>query len=225
MSSSSQIAMIVYPGSNCDKDCERAFEELFQIKVKRVWHGEKTLPKVRGLILPGGFSYGDYLRSGALAAMSPIMEAIKDHAKQGGTVLGICNGFQVLTESKLLPGTLLPNLSHKFVCKDTVLEPQESSLLWNSTLGKENIKIPVAHKEGRYYIDPEGLKKLKNEKRILLRYKTENPNGSVYDIAGLCSSNGKIMGMMPHPERASLKQRHKSPDGKKILEAFLAETL
>lgn len=225
MSSSSPIAMIVYPGSNCDSDCERAFRELFQINVLRVWHKESTLPKVRGVILPGGFSYGDYLRSGALAALSPVMSAVKEHAKKGGSILGICNGFQILTESALLPGTLLKNESHRFVCKPTKLKAEEGSALWKTGLGSKPLSIPVAHKEGRYYNTAEGLNSLKDNEQVLLRYQDENPNGSVDDIAGIASKNGKVWGMMPHPERTAITGRHHAADGKKILESFLSVTL
>ena len=222
---SSQIAMIIYPGSNCDKDCERAFSELFQVKLLKVWHKESTLPKVSGVILPGGFSYGDYLRSGSLAAHSPIMHAISDHAKKGGSILGICNGFQILTESHLLPGTLLPNESHKFICRQTTLEAQISTGFLGATLGNSQLKIPIAHKEGRYFNTEDGIKELQDNKQILLKYHGLNPNGSKENIAGICSKDGKIWGMMPHPERAALSSRHHSPDGKKILENFLAVTL
>lgn len=225
MNPSSQIAMIVYPGSNCDKDCEKVFLEEFNIQVLKIWHQEKNLPKVGGVILPGGFSYGDYLRSGSLASMSAIMPAIIAHAQRGGSILGICNGFQILTESALLPGTLLPNVSHKFICKDVSLTPQKTNTVWNTCLGTDTVKIPIAHKEGRYYLDDTSLETLKERNQVLLRYKDHNPNGSSYDIAGVCSQDGKIMGMMPHPERVCLKGRHKAPDGKKILESFLAHSL
>ena len=225
MTSVSLIGMIIYPGSNCDRDCEKALWELFQIKVVKIWHKEKNLPKLRGIILPGGFSYGDYLRSGALASLSPVMEGIKEHAKNGGAILGICNGFQVLTESHLLPGTLLRNESHKFICKELSLSPQKNSTVWNDTVGEDKLRIPIAHKEGRYYIKEDGLSELEKNEQILLRYEGENPNGSTSDIAGVSSKDGKIMGMMPHPERAALAGRHQSQDGKKVLESFLAQSL
>ena len=224
-SSFSLIGMVVYPGSNCDRDCERALWELFQIKVVKIWHKETSLPKLGGLILPGGFSYGDYLRPGALASLSPVMEGIKEHAKKGGAILGICNGFQVLTESHLLPGTLLPNESHKFICKELPLSPHKNSKVWNETVGADEIRIPIAHREGRYYIKKDGLSELEENEQILLRYQGENPNGSTSAIAGVASKDGKIMGMMPHPERAALAERHQNQDGKKILESFLAQSL
>lgn len=224
MSLSSQIALVVYPGSNCDRDCERAFKDLFQIDLVRVWHTETVLPKVRGVILPGGFSYGDYLRSGALASFSPIMNAIKEHARLGGSVLGICNGFQVLTESNLLPGTLLRNSHHQFVCKSTNLVSLKKETLWKKVIPEENLNVPVAHKDGRYYLDEKSLKELEDKDQILFKYE-DNPNGSVGNIAGVSSSDGKILGMMPHPERAALEGRHGSQDGKKILEYFLSKTL
>jgi len=224
MNTSSQIAIIVYPGSNCDRDCERAFKDIFDIDLLRVWHTELSLPKVRGLILPGGFSYGDYLRSGALASFSPIMNAIREHAKKGGSILGICNGFQILTESRLLPGTLLRNSQNQFICKKTKLISSKKDSLWNKVVSEKVLNIPVAHKDGRYYLDENGLKNLEDNDQILLTYEN-NPNGSVNDIAGVSSLCGNILGMMPHPERAALSNRQASTDGRKILEYFLSRAL
>ncbi len=226
MNQLSQIGIIVYPGSNCDQDCQRVFQEKFKIKLHRIWHQEASLPKtIKGLILPGGFSYGDYLRSGALASLSHIMPAIREHAKKGGAILGICNGFQILTESKLLPGALLTNQSNQFICQDSKLKPCDSHIVWNQSLGKDEISLPIAHKEGRYYIDEQGLNNLEEKRQILLRYHDSNPNGSTADIAGVCSEDGKIQGMMPHPERASLEGYHKETHGLKVFENFLAHTL
>lgn len=226
MSKSSQIGMIVYPGSNCDQDCTRVFKEKFNLELHKIWHQEKTIPNhIKGLIIPGGFSYGDYLRSGSLAALSPIMPAVVEHAAKGGAILGICNGFQILTESRLLPGTLLANNSNKFICEDAKLRPISSHAIWNQSLGDQDINLPIAHKEGRYYIDAKGLENLQENKQILLRYHGNNPNGSVFDIAGVCSENGKVQGMMPHPERASLQGYHKATHGLLVFENFLAHTL
>ncbi len=222
--SSSQVAIILYPGSNCDRDCERAFKDIFGIGLLKVWHTEVSLPKVRGLILPGGFSYGDYLRSGALASFSPIMTAIREHAKKGGSILGICNGFQILTESGLLPGTLLRNSQNQFICKKTKLISSKKDFLWKKIVSEKTLDIPVAHKDGRYYLDANGLKNLEDNDQILLTYEN-NPNGSAKDIAGISSPCGKILGMMPHPERAALPHRRISTDGKKILEYFLSQAL
>lgn len=224
MNTSSQIAIIVYPGSNCDRDCERAFKDIFGIDLLRVWHTELSLPKVRGLILPGGFSYGDYLRSGALASFSPIMNAIREHAKKGGSILGICNGFQILTESRLLPGTLLRNSQNQFICKKTKLISSKQDSHWKKVVSEKILNIPVAHKDGRYYLDENGLKNLEDNDQILLTYEN-NPNGSVNDIAGVSSLCGNILGMMPHPERAALSNRQASTDGRKILEYFLSRAL
>ena len=226
MNSGSQIAMLVYPGSNCDHDCERVFQEKFQIKINRVWHDQSSLPnQTKGLIIPGGFSFGDYLRSGALAALSHIIPSIRSYAAKGGAILGICNGFQILTESKLLPGTLLTNQNNRFICKDAALKACKSHSVWNQSLQQEEITLPIAHKEGRFYIDDHGLEDLKQNDQVLLRYLRTNPNGSTDAIAGICSSNGKIQGMMPHPERASLPGYHKALDGIKVFENFLAHAL
>ena len=221
---SSQVAIILYPGSNCDRDCERAFKDIFGIELLKVWHTEVSLPKVGGLILPGGFSYGDYLRSGALASFSPIMTAIREHAKKGGSILGICNGFQILTESGLLPGALLKNNHNQFVCKKTKLLYSKKDPLWKKIISKKTLDIPVAHKDGRYYHDANGLKNLEDNDQILLTYEN-NPNGSSKDIAGISSPCGKILGMMPHPERAALSDRGTSTDGRPILEYFLSRAL
>ena len=221
---SSQVAIILYPGSNCDRDCERAFKDIFGIELLKVWHTEVSLPKVGGLILPGGFSYGDYLRSGALASFSPIMTAIREHAKKGGSILGICNGFQILTESGLLPGALLKNNHNQFVCKKTKLLSSKKDPLWKKIISKKTLDIPVAHKDGRYYHDANGLKNLEDNDQILLTYEN-NPNGSSKDIAGISSPCGKILGMMPHPERAALSDRGTSTDGRPILEYFLSRAL
>ncbi len=224
-----RIGLVQFPGSNCDADCIDAFKRLFQIDLRLIWHEETTLPAaVSGLILPGGFSYGDYLRSGALASMSPIMQAVKGFAGQGGSILGICNGFQVLTESKLLPGALLKNDSRKFICEYAQLAVAPGDSIYHRRLKGKTYKVPIAHGEGRYFIDREGLKKLEANGQLLFQYgdasgvpsTAVNPNGAVANIAGIISANGRILGMMPHPERASAELLG-SADGKSILEAFL----
>jgi len=224
-----QIGLVQFPGSNCDADCIDAFKRLFQIDLKLVWHEETALPaQLGGLILPGGFSYGDYLRSGALASISPIMQAVKTFAAKGGSVLGICNGFQVLTESHLLPGALLKNASRTFICEYAHLAVASGDSLYHRKLSRKTYKVPIAHGEGRYYIDSEGLKKLEAQGQVLFQYAdpegahsaATNPNGAVANIAGIVSANGRILGMMPHPERAS-SELLGSADGRGILEAFI----
>lgn len=230
---SSSIGLIQFPGSNCDQDVVDALKRHFGVATTLVWHTETFLPSVDALILPGGFSFGDYLRSGTLAAHSPVMEAVKRFAKAGGPILGICNGFQVLTESGLLPGALLRNSSRRFVCRAVHLAVGSGSSVYQSMLKGQVLRIPIAHGEGRFYIDPEGLRKLEQDGRVAFRYAEangsvsvhSNPNGSVGSIAGVVSENGRICGLMPHPERATEKIVGGSPDGLGILEAFLASVL
>lgn len=216
------LGMIEFPGSNCDLDCREAFKEQFGLDIVPIWHQETKLPPIKGIVLPGGFSYGDYLRAGHLACLSPIMPAVLNFAKKGGAILGICNGFQILTELSLLPGALLPNENAKFLCHQVELisseagpSPYQHKAAINST-----IRLPIAHKEGRYFISSDGLKKLQDLQQIVFRYKN-NPNGSIFDIAGVCSENGRILGMMPHPERAT-DHLLGSTDGIQILGRFLA---
>ncbi|MFK7823909.1 MAG: phosphoribosylformylglycinamidine synthase subunit PurQ [Oligoflexales bacterium] len=223
--SPAKIGVLTFPGSNCEPDCEWAFKKYFGINIIPIWHHERSLPQLQALIIPGGFSFGDYLRSGHLASLSPCMEAVKSFADKGGPILGICNGFQILTESGLLPGTLLPNLSKRFVCKPVELSlGTEGSNIYQSLLGKNSrLRLPVAHGEGRYYIDKDGLKNLQDQGQIVFKY-CDNPNGSVKDIAGICSRSGKILGLMPHPERAC-DDLLKGADGIKVFKAFLASFL
>ncbi len=215
-----RIGLVQFPGSNCDADVALALKRGFDIDPTLVWHTETKLPAVDAIVLPGGFSFGDYLRSGALASHSPVMAAVKEFAKKGGPVIGICNGFQVLTESHMLPGALLRNASQKFVCKQVELVTAPGSTVYHKSLFGKTSRVPVAHGEGRYYIDPEGLKRLKDEQQIVFRY-AENPNGALDDIAGIVSENGRVLGMMPHPERAT-NPLLGSDDGLAIWQAFLA---
>lgn len=198
----SKIGIVQFLGSNCDQDCLLAFERHFGIHLKPIWHTEKELPAVDGLILPGGFSYGDFLRSGALAARSPIMSAINTFVTRGGSVLGICNGFQILTEAQLLPGVLLPNTGGQFICDTVSLKVAEGSSLYHKKLkiGSTH-SIPIAHGDGRYFADQKTLEKLRDHGQVLFEYQN-NPNGSSQSIAGILSENGRVLGMMPHPERA-----------------------
>ncbi len=226
---SPRIALVQFPGSNCDADCVDAFKRLFSIDLKLVWHDSHELPSVDGVILPGGFSYGDYLRGGALASCSKIMPGIKSFADKGGSVLGICNGFQVLTESRLLPGILMKNAGQKFICEYSNLKVSQGSSVYHKHLAGKLLRVPIAHGEGRFYVPSNELKKLEDKGQILFQYADEggqvneasNPNGATAHIAGIVSENGRILGMMPHPERAS-DPLLGSADGKLILEAFLA---
>lgn len=216
-----KVGLVQFPGSNCDVDLIDAMQRHFQIKVEPIWHTEAQLPQVDAVLLPGGFSYGDYLKSGALAAHSPIMAAVKSFVQRGGAVMGVCNGFQVLTESRLLPGALLRNQSRQFVCRFVDLRAVEGPSAYQTVTKGKTLKVPVAHGEGRYYNTADGLKRLKDNGQVVFRY-VDNPNGAVEDIAGIVSENGRVFGMMPHPERATDELMGGSKDGLTILEAFLA---
>ena len=196
-----KAAVVTFPGSNCDRDLAVAFVAA-GFDVARVWHKDRDLPHGVDVVgVPGGFSFGDYLRCGAIAAQSPIAAAIKSHAKRGGYVLGICNGFQVLTEMRLLPGALIRNAGLKFVCKTIGLRVATTETAFTSAYGRgQEIKVPVAHHDGNYTIDAEGLAALRAEDRIAFTY-CDNPNGATADIAGVLSANRRVLGMMPHPER------------------------
>jgi phosphoribosylformylglycinamidine synthase subunit PurQ / glutaminase len=196
-----KAAVVTFPGSNCDRDLAVAFERA-GFEVARVWHKDSTLPQGVDVVgVPGGFSFGDYLRCGAIAAQSPIAAAIQTHAARGGYVLGICNGFQVLTEMQLLPGALIRNAGLKFICKTVELEVATTESAFTAGYAKgAKIAVPVAHHDGNYTIDAEGLAQLQAEDRIAFTY-SQNPNGAVADIAGVLSANRRVLGMMPHPER------------------------
>ncbi|WP_284165462.1 phosphoribosylformylglycinamidine synthase subunit PurQ [Frigidibacter sp. SD6-1] len=198
-----KAAIITFPGSNCDRDLAVAFEQA-GAKVARVWHKDHDLPEGTDIVgVPGGFSYGDYLRCGAIAAQSPIMQAVRKHVEKGGYALGICNGFQILTETGLLPGALMRNAGLKFVCKTVTLKVATSdsdfTRGWNAG---DVANIPVAHHDGNYTIDADGLARLKDEDRIAFTYR-EDVNGATEGIAGVLSANRRVLGMMPHPERAA----------------------
>lgn len=197
-----KVGVVVFPGTNCDMDTYHALKLVGHDPVY-LWHKEHDLKNVDIVILPGGFSYGDYLRAGAIARFSPIMNEIIDFAKKGGYVLGICNGFQILLEAGLLPGAMLPNITNSFICKEVFLEVINNNTLFlkNYKVG-EILKMPIAHKEGRYYISERGLEELKENNQIVLKYYGENPNGSLENIAGIINKKGNVMGLMPHPERA-----------------------
>lgn len=220
-----KVAILRFPGTNCEFDTKYAFEKLGHT-TEIVWHEEKTLPKgIDLVVVPGGFSYGDYLRSGSIARFSPVMQAVKIYADQGGKVLGICNGFQILTEAGLLPGALKRNNNLHFISKYQKLCVVNTDNAFLNRCNKgEVLNIPIAHADGNYYIDDAGLKQLEENKQILLRYcdKKGNPvvvNGSVSSIAGICNKTKNVFGLMPHPERA-LESILGSEDGIKMLKGF-----
>ena len=195
-------SVIVFPASNCDRDAAVALEKTTGKAPHMVWHGDTDLPDTDFIVLPGGFSYGDYLRSGAMAARSPIMRAVVGKAKAGTPVLGICNGFQILTETGLLPGALLRNAGLDFVCRTVTLKVENSQSLFTSGFSKgQFVDFPVAHHDGNYFTDDATLDRLEAEGRVAFRY-VDNPNGSARDIAGILNDPGNVMGLMPHPERA-----------------------
>ena len=198
-----KFGVVIFPGSNCDRDCFYAVEHALQQPVEYIWHADTKVDHLDCIILPGGFSYGDYLRAGAIAHFSPIMEGIKKFvSEKRGLVIGICNGFQILTESGLLPGALLQNRDLKFLCKNVTLKVENNALPFTKKYEKgQKVQIPIAHMEGNYTCDPDTLKKLKQNQQIVFTYSGENPNGSLANIAGVCNAQKNVLGMMPHPER------------------------
>ena len=224
-----KAAVIVFPGSNCDRDLKVALAESMGAQPAMVWHRDTTLPDVDLIAVPGGFSYGDYLRSGAMAAHSPIMKEVVRFAQRGVAVLGICNGFQVLTEAGLLPGVLMRNQNLRFVCKDVYLRVDQNDTMFSSGYALEQvIRIPVAHHDGNYFIDADGQAQLEDERRIAFRYcdetgaisDTANPNGSLSNIAGVLDPSRRILGMMPHPERLS-DPRLGGNDGRAMFDSLI----
>jgi len=196
------IGVVVFPGSNCDRDVRWALEGCLGLPTRFLWHEERDLDGIDAVVLPGGFSYGDYLRCGAIARFAPLLQAVRDFAAKGGPVLGICNGFQVLTEMGLLPGALTRNRDLHFLCQPMDLVVSNPSGPWLKAYGQgETITLPIAHGEGRYQLDAEHLDQLEQEGQVVLRY-AQNPNGSVGDVAGLTNVAGNVLGLMPHPERA-----------------------
>jgi len=207
-----KFGVVTFPGSNCDDDIVYILKDVLHQEVVNLWHKDTDLKGAEFIVLPGGFSYGDYLRSGAIAKLSPIMQSVVEHANEGGYVLGICNGFQILTESGLLEGALLQNDHQKFVCNNVYLRPANNTTLITKDLDKDRAyKIPIAHGEGRFFASDETIKQLTDEDRVIFRYCGEdgtlgemyNPNGSVGNIAGICNKGRNVFGMMPHPERAA----------------------
>lgn len=207
-----KIGVVIFPGSNCDSDLIKVLQTRSPNPIVRLWHKETDLQSCSHLFLPGGFSYGDYLRSGAIAKLSPIMQTIKTHAENGGFVMGICNGFQILCESGLLPGALLRNTNMRFVCKNIYLVPGNKPLNPASNIDQAPVLcVPIAHGEGRYFCDNKTLSQLEENQQVLYRYSNKlgavsmdfNPNGSLNNIAGVCNSRKNVFGMMPHPERCA----------------------
>ncbi len=207
-----RVGVVVFPGSNCDHDCYDVCDRILGVPTTMIWHQETRLPDCDVLIIPGGFSYGDYLRVGAIARFSPIMDAVIDFANRGGLVIGICNGFQILLEAGLLPGVLLRNRSTKFICESVFIRVESNQNRFTRNYrSNQVISLPIAHAEGNYYIDADGLADLEEKQQILFRYASENgeisdianPNGSLENIAGICNAQGNVLGMMPHPERVA----------------------
>jgi phosphoribosylformylglycinamidine synthase subunit PurQ / glutaminase len=225
-----KAAVIVFPGSNCDRDVKVAIERIVDGDVSLVWHADAAVPAADVIILPGGFAYGDYLRTGAMAAHSPVMRDVVAKAKAGTPVIGICNGFQVLCEAGLLPGVLMRNASLKFVCRDVWLKVEQTTTPFTSRYrAGEVIRLPIAHGEGNYYADAETLDALEAEGRVVLRYvdasgnptPQANPNGSQRNIAGICDARRRVLGLMPHPERL-IESLLGGVDGVRVFESVLA---
>ncbi len=216
-----RFGIVVFPGSNCDQDCFHAVKDVLKQPAKYIWHKDAKLDDLDCVILPGGFSYGDYLRTGAIARFSPIMKSIVDFAKKKKTIIGICNGFQILLEVGLLPGAMLRNKKLHFICKYVYIRTENNKTRFTSSCKKNQVlKIPIAHNEGNYHIDARGLKELRKNSQIIFRYCEPNPNGAVDNIAGVINREGNILGMMPHPERSSEKELG-SEDGLFIFKSIL----
>jgi phosphoribosylformylglycinamidine synthase subunit PurQ / glutaminase len=224
-----RASVIVFPGSNCDRDVKTALERITGFPVKMVWHGDASVPSSDLIVLPGGFSYGDYLRCGAMAAHSPIMRDVIEKANKGTPVLGICNGFQILCESGLLPGVLMRNTSLHFICRDVHLKVENDTSFFTNCYRKgEVIRVPIAHAEGNYFADAATLDELEGEGRVVFRYSDAEgnvspetcPNGAQRNIAGITNATGRVLGMMPHPERLYEKMLG-GTDGRRVFESAL----
>jgi phosphoribosylformylglycinamidine synthase subunit PurQ / glutaminase len=224
------FGIIQFPGSNCDQDCYHVLANVYGQPTRYIWHKDTTLGAVDCIVVPGGFSYGDYLRTGAIARFSPAMQAVADHARAGGLVLGICNGFQILCEAHLLPGALIRNRGLKFVCEHVHLRVESADSPFTRAARRGQVlRIPIAHGEGCYFAEPSVLAQLERDHRVLLRYcdpagrpaPAANPNGSVANIAGICNETRNVFGLMPHPERAS-ESLLGSEDGRVVFDSLLA---
>ena len=225
-----KFGVVIFPGSNCDEDIIHVLENVMGQQVVRLWHKDHSLQECDFIVLPGGFSFGDYLRSGAIARFSPIMQEVIKFAQNGGYVMGICNGFQILTESGLLPGTLLHNKNRKFICRNIYMKPQTANTLITAQIDSQRaLKIPIAHGEGNYFAAPEVLKSLNDNDQVIFRYCDEagnitdeaNPNGAIENIAGICNEGRNVFGFMPHPERAA-DPLLGNEDGLAIFESILS---
>lgn len=224
-----KCGVVIFPGSNCDQDLVDVLEKITQTKVEKIWHKDTHLHDCTYIFVPGGFSYGDYLRSGAIANLAPIMNSIKQHAAQGGFVFGICNGFQILCESGLLPGALLRNNNMKFICKNVYLKKANHSKINASIADSDVLTVPIAHGEGRFYCNEKTLQNLIKNQQIIFQYCNQkgivndesNPNGSLFNIAGICNETKNVFGMMPHPERCALEHLL-NLDGKKIFDSVFS---
>jgi phosphoribosylformylglycinamidine synthase subunit PurQ / glutaminase len=227
-----KVAVVQFPGSNCDLDALEILQKTIKVPTDLVWHRDLKQDQYEGYVLPGGFSYGDYLRAGAIAATSPSLETIREATDNGKPVLGICNGFQILVEAGILPGAVLRNTGLRFVCKWTRLRVESARTPFTRLATKgQTLQIPIAHNEGRYYLDKDGLAELERNEQIILRYVSENsiptedsnPNGSLDNIAAICNREGNVMGLMPHPERASLPvlSPDNHPEGRIIFDSMV----
>ena len=216
-----KFGVVIFPGSNCDHDCYYAVRTVIGKPVEFIWHQDTSLKGFDAVILPGGFSYGDYLRTGALAKFSPVMQSVKEFADKGGIVIGICNGFQILTESGLLPGALMRNVTRQYICKFLNISTETTNSPFTNQMTKGQVlRIPIGHGDGNYFADPETLKRLNGEDRVAFRYHGENPNGSMENIAGILNEGRNVLGMMPHPDRSS-EAILGSTDGKLIFESMV----
>lgn len=224
-----KFGVVVFPGSNCDEDMVYVLKNIMKQDTVKLWHKNTDLEGCTHIVLPGGFSYGDYLRSGAIAKFSPIMQSVITHANNGGFLFGVCNGFQILCEAGLLPGALLHNTSRKFICKNVFIKPEhDRSLITSKVPANKALKVPIAHGEGNYFADADTLKKLNDNGQILFRFCDEsgavtpesNPNGAIQNIAGICNEGKNVFGMMPHPERAADKALQ-NEDGRFLFESIL----
>ena len=224
-----KFGVVVFPGSNCDEDMVYVLQTVMKQNTIKLWHKNTDLEGCTHIVLPGGFSYGDYLRSGAIAKFSPIMKSVINHANNGGFLFGVCNGFQILCETGLLQGALLHNYTRKFICKNVYIKSQTTNSLITSKIPENrSLKIPIAHGEGKYFSDAQTIKKLNQNNQILFRYcdvngnitDEANPNGAIENIAGICNESRNVFGMMPHPERASDKELF-NEDGKFLFESIL----